>query len=354
MRRNIVWCGSLTAMAVLIAGCNEGRYVESPGGKIGPSSASSLVGEVRIDGSSTVYPMGEATAAEFAEEFPQVKVAIGKSGTGGGFKRFSKGETDISHASRPIKWAEFEQCQANQVQFLELPVAIDGLTVVVHPENDFVDQLSVDQLRTIFRDDLAAKTWQEVHPDWPAETIKIYAPGTDSGTFDYFKEVIVGKDEQAAMRADMSVSEDDNVLVTGVSGEKYSVGFFGAAYYFENEDKLRAVPIVNPDTDEAVSPTPERIENGDYAPLSRPLFIYVNAKSLRRPEIKKYVGFFVDQAPRISREVGYVSLPSAIQERSAQHLAERVLGTHFWQPSGESRSGPMTEMYVQEHALETL
>lgn len=321
----------------------------SSGDVVNAGGVSSLAGEVKIDGSSTVYPISEAAADAFRAEIPKVQVTVGQSGTGGGFKVFAKGETDISDASRPIKQAEFDQCKQNGVEFIEVPVAYDGLTIVVNPANTWVTQLSVEQLKKIFGEKGAAKNWSDVNPEWPAEAIKIHAPGTDSGTFDYFKEVVANDD--SSLRSDMSVSEDDNVLVTGVKGNENAIGFFGAAYYFENADSLKAVPIVNPDTGQAVLPSPESIESGDYAPFGRPLFIYVNAASLRRPEMKKFASFYVDNAAKFAVQVGYVGLPSSVYGLARTHLTDRLTGTHFIDASGAKRSGALTDLYTIENLV---
>ncbi len=302
-----------------------------------------LGGAVKIDGSSTVYPITEAVAEEFAKIAPAVRVTVGISGTGGGFKRFATGETDISDASRPIKKAEHDEAVAHGVEYVELPVAFDGLSIVVNKANIFVDQLTIDELKKIFLDDAAASTWQDVRAEWPAETIKVYSPGTDSGTFDYFKEVVAGKDK--AMRGDMSVSEDDNVLVRGVSGDASAIGFFGCAYYFENKDKLRVIPIVNPKTKTAVTPSHQTIESGEYAPFSRPLLIYVNKKSLARPEVQAFVQFYLLKAAELSEEVGYVKLPKPIYERATANYKAGKTGTQFLDAKGDSRHGPLADLY---------
>ena len=306
-----------------------------------------LEGKVIIDGSSTVAPISTKAASLFLKKCPKVDVPVGVSGTGGGFKRFTKGETDISDASRPIKTKEFKQCVENGVEFIELPVAYDGLTIVVNKENDWASQLTVAQLKMIFRDDIRAKQWSDVQAGWPAEDIKIFSPGTDSGTFDYFKEVMVGK-EKAAIRDDMSVSEDDNVLVNGVANSKFAIGFFGAAYYFENADRLKSVNIVNKDN-KAVGPTPEAIENGSYNPFSRPLFIYVNAKSLRRPEVKVFVDFYLENCADIADEVGYVGLPENLTGAVQSRFKKRKTGTHFIDKEGEKRSGSVVEIYQEKN-----
>jgi len=311
---------------------------------------SKLRGKVEIDGSSTVAPISTEAASMFSETCPNVQVPVGVSGTGGGFKRFTRGETDISDASRPIKWMELEQCRENQVQFIEIPVAYDGLTIIVGRQNEFLTTLTIDQLKKIFREDMKAKTWNEIDPAWPAREIKIFAPGTDSGTFDYFKEVMVGK-EEASIRADMSVSEDDNLIVNGVANTANAIGFLGAAYYFENTDKLKCVSIVNPETGEAVEPTAETIESGTYAPFSRPLFIYVNARSARRPEVKIFVQRYLENAADMAEAVGYVGLPDEIYEVATRHFQQGLTGTHFSDRQGEKLHGPLTELYTEKNLV---
>tara|TARA_R110002049_G_scaffold309268_1_gene519619 strand:- start:160356 stop:161498 length:1143 start_codon:yes stop_codon:yes gene_type:complete len=308
-----------------------------------------LQGKVDIDGSSTVYPISEAAAASFTKKFPNVNVNVGVSGTGGGFKRFTTGATDISDASRPIKDSEFAAAKAAGVAFYELPVAYDGLTIVVHKDNDWVDHLTVDEIKKIFNAETAAKSWSAVRAGWPDNEIKIFAPGTDSGTFDYFKEVVAGK--EGSLRDDMSTSEDDNVLVTGVSGSPNAIGFFGVAYYEENKEKLKAVPVVNPELGQPVSPTSVTIENGTYAPFSRPLFIYVNAKSLRRPEVKQFVTFYITNAALMAKQTGYVALPPSIYQEVTDRCRKRKVGTHYLTPEHNKRSGPVTEVYKAENLV---
>ena len=302
-----------------------------------------LAGKIDIDGSSTVYPITEAAAAAFKKLYPNVNITVGKSGTGGGFKRFTVGETDISDASRPIKSKELKGCKENSVSFIEIPVAYDGLTVVVRKDNDFVEQLTIDQLKAIFLSDKAAKTWSEINPKWPAEKIKIHAPGTDSGTFDYFKEVIAGK--EGAIRSDMSTSENDDVLVNGVAGDKFSIGFFGAAYYFQNTDKLKAVKIVNPKTSVAVEPSDETIENGSYAPFSRPLFIYLNSDSVDKAQVEKFTDFYLANAGEFAKAVKYVPLPMEVYAQAYGNYLDANAGTHYLDAKMEKRSGPVTEVY---------
>jgi phosphate transport system substrate-binding protein len=302
-----------------------------------------LRGQIQIDGSSTVYPITEAVAEEFAKAAPNVRVTVGISGTGGGFKRFTVGETDISDASRPIKAREHAAAEENGVEYVEVPVAYDGLSIVVNKDNYWVESLTVEDLKKIFLDGSPVKTWRDVNPEYPEIAVKIYAPGTDSGTFDYFKEVVAGK--KGAIRSDMSVSEDDNVLVRGVSGDQGGIGFFGCAYYFENKDKLKVVPIVNPKLSTPIEPTPTTIEDGSYAPFSRPLFIYVSTKSLKRPEVRGFVEFYLTEGAELAAEVGYVKLPEEIYGRAGKNVKTKRAGTQFLDDAGEKVSGPLPDVY---------
>ncbi len=313
----------------------------------------SLRGKIEIDGSSTVYPISEAAASGFNKSYSNVQINVGVSGTGGGFKRFTKGETDISDASRPIKDSEFAACKQAGVSFFELPVAYDGLTLVVHKANTWVDHLTLDEIRKIFTTAGGAKTWADVRSGWPEKTIQIFAPGTDSGTFDYFKEVVVGKSD-TSLRSDMSTSEDDNVLVTGVSGSPNAIGFFGVAYYEENKDKLKSVAVVNPTTGEKVSPTATTIEDGSYAPFSRPLFIYVNAKSFQRSEVRQFVAYYLRQAPAMAKQTGYVALPASIYTQCMMRCrdSKNGVGTHYLTNSMEKRSGAVTQVYRKENLVD--
>ena len=322
------------------------------------AQADALRGNVVVDGSSTVYPITEAAAAAFRKKFPNVNITVAVSGTGGGFKRFAIGETDVSDASRPIKPKEFQKAKENGVSFIELPVALDGLSVVLNPDNDWVTQLTVDDLKAIYLDNGKARKWSDLNPEWPNHAIKVYSPGTDSGTFDYFKEVIAGK--TGSFRSDMSVSEDDNVLVTGVYGDKYAIGYFGASYYFENQDKLRAAPIVNPTTKKAVLPTPQNVISGAYAPLSRPLFIYVNEKSLRRPAMRKFIEFYLENAAEFASKVQYVPTSEKIAAIAKSFLKKRLTGTVFvvvqqndGAPVFLKREQPLDVAYMKANLLPT-
>ena len=276
-----------------------------------------LTGRVESDGSSTVYPIAEAVTEEFQIENRGVRATVAQSGTGGGFKRFCAGETDVSNASRPVKDSERETCAENGVDFIEFWVAWDGLSVVVNPSNSFVTCLTVDELRKIWEPNSAVRTWRDVRPEFPAEKIKLYGPGTDSGTFDYFTEEIVGAG--GASRTDYQASEDDNVLVRGVSGDSYSLGYFGFAYYAENMDKLTVVEIDGGDG--CVAPTQTTIESGVYKPLSRPLHFYVSKTSLDRPEVRAYVEFFVEHAEELIKPTGYIPLSRELYDDELRKIA---------------------------------
>lgn len=284
-----------------------------------------LAGTVSVDGSSTVFPVTEAVAEEFGKVHPKVRVTVGISGTGGGFKKFCSGEIDINDASRHIKDKEIKVAKENGVEYIEIPVAYDGLSVVVNKKNDFIDYLTVDELNAIWKYGSTMKTWSDVRPNWPNQEIKLYGPGTDSGTFDYFKEAIIGKKNN--IRSDFTKSEDDNVLVTGVAGSKYALGFFGYAYYAENKSKLKVVPIDGGNG--AVSPTSKTINDGSYSPLSRPIFIYVNPEAAKRPEVDAFVTFYLDNAASLAGEVGYVGMPDKVTDRVKSRYKNRQTGKWF-------------------------
>ena len=255
---------------------------------------------IKIDGSSTVYPVTEAVAEEFQKANKGLKVTVGVSGTGGGFKKFCRTETDISNASRPISASEMADCKAAGVEYFELPVAFDALTVVINPRNTWLKQATVAELKKMWEPSAQGKVmrWNQVNPAWPDQPMKLFGAGSDSGTFDYFTEAIVGKSKSS--RGDFTASEDDNVLVQGVAGDVNAIGYFGYAYYAENQGKLKALPIIEKDGKPAVSPSPETVIAGTYQPLARPIFIYVNAKSLAKPEVKKFVDFFMAQGAKMA------------------------------------------------------
>ena len=280
-----------------------------------------LSGEIEIDGSSTVFPVTAAVAEEFRKEHGGVQVNVGFSGTGGGFKRFAAGETAISDASRPIKDSEKEAAEANGIDYIELKIGTDGLSVMVSPQNDFVDCLSIEQLHEIWKPESTVNNWNQINPVWPDDKINLYGPGTDSGTFDYFTEEVNG--EAKVSRADYTASEDDNVLVRGIAGDRNALGYFGYAYYAENADKLKVIGIDSGNG--CVVPSPETIEDGSYGKLSRPLFIYVDVDALKnRPEVAAFVDFFLDNAPALVREVGYIPEdPSVYDEGRAKVAAAK-------------------------------
>jgi len=291
------------------------------------TSANAAEKIIKIDGSSTVYPITEAVAEEF-QKTSKVKVTVGESGTGGGFKKFCRGETEISDASRPIKQKEIDECKAAGIQFIELPIAYDALTVVVNSKNDWVKSLSVAELNQIWKSGSSIKSWKQVNSAYPDEKMALFGPGTASGTFDYFTEAINGKAQSS--RSDYTPSEDDNVLVQGVASNKGGLGYFGYAYYEENKEKLRAIPIVAKGATTAVSPSPDTVMNGSYQPLSRPLFIYVNATAAAfKPEVKEFVNFYLANAPKLVKEVKYVPLPAEDYTAVTAHFKAMKPGTGF-------------------------
>lgn len=267
--------------------------------------AKPLQGQVKVDGSSTVFPITEAVAEEFGKIHPEVRVTVGMSGTGGGFKKFALGEIDINNASRTIKDTETKAAKDKGIEGLEVPVGYDGITIVVNKENTWVDKLTVTDLKKLWEPNSKVKTWKDLRATWPDRKIKLYGPGTDSGTFDFFTEVINGKAQ--ASRSDFTKSEDDNVLVQGVVGDKDSLGYFGYAYYLANKAKLKEIPIDNGHG--AILPTNETIMNHQYAPLSRTIYIYVSkGAAAKRPELKAFVQFYLDSAAHLVKEVGYIPL----------------------------------------------
>jgi len=284
---------------------------------------------VKIDGSSTVFPITEAVAEEFQKSKKgAIKVTVGISGTGGGFKKFCRNEIDISDASRPILKKEMDDCKAAGVEYYELPVAFDALTVVVNPKNGFIKQLTVAEMKKMWEPAAQGKVtkWNQVNAAWPDAPMKLFGPGADSGTFDYFTEAVVGKSKSS--RGDFTASEDDNVLVQGVSRDTNALGYFGYAYYVENKDKLKAVPIVN-EKGQAVLPSLEAVEKGTYTPLARPIFIYVNAKSLAKPEVKEFVQYYMTNGAKLAKEVKYVPLPANAYKVAWDHVQKGKKGTVF-------------------------
>lgn len=285
---------------------------------------------VKIDGSSTVYPLTEAVAEDFQKSKKgDIKVTVGISGTGGGFKKFCRGETDISDASRPILKKEMEACAAAGIKYIELPVAYDALTVVINPQNKFAGTMTVAELKTIWEPAAQGKImkWNQVNPAWPDAPIKLFGPGADSGTFDYFTEAIVGKSKSS--RGDFTASEDDNVLVQGVTRDKGALGFFGYSYYAENTKKLKAVAIAEKAGKPGVLPSFETVKNGTYQPLSRPVFIYINAKSVEKPEVKEFVDYYLANAGKLAKAVKMVGLPDKAYKLATANFKAKKTGTGF-------------------------
>lgn len=274
----------------------------------GGSGGGDLTGTVSVDGSSTVFPITQAVAEEFNVEQSDVRTSVGVSGTGGGFKKFCNGETDMSNASRPIKDSEIAECKKNGVEYLQMTVALDGLSVLVNPKNTWVTCLTTDELNKIWQPEAQNKitNWSQIRPGFPDKALKLYGPGTDSGTFDYFTDEIVG--EEGKSRSDYTASEDDNVLVQGISGDQGALGYFGFAYYEENTDKLSLVGV-DPGSG-CIEPTRETINNGTYKPLSRPLFVYVSKKSITRPEVVAFVDFYLENVNEFVESVGYIEIPT--------------------------------------------
>ena len=289
---------NIIILSLILIGCSSNSN--------NSTNSASLSGDIKIDGSSTVYPVTEAVAEEFRAVEPNVRVTVGVSGTGGGFKKFSRGETNISNASRPIKDKEAQKCEENNISFLGLSVAYDGLAVIINPENDWVDYFTVEELSAIWHPDAQnnIKYWSQIREGWPKEEIHLFGPGTASGTYDYFAEVICGK--KVGTRGDYTASEDDHVLVQGVSTDKYGLGFFGLAYYEENKEKLKLVGVDNGNG--SVLPSIETVSNGTYAPLSRPIFIYANNSAQERKEVREFISFYLKNAGKLVEDVGYIPL----------------------------------------------
>ncbi len=350
--------------ATLLGACNASTAAPSAGsvathtptaaggpqGLQEPANADQLAGlsgEIIADGSSTVYPITSAAAEEFRKYAPNVRISVGISGTGGGFKRFCADETDISNASRPIKPSEVELCAQSNTRFIELPVAYDGLAVVVHPNNTWAETLTVEELKKIWEPQAQNKitNWNQVRPTFPDRPLKLYGPGTDSGTFEYFTEAIVGK--AGASRGDYQASEDDNVLVTGVAGDEGALGYFGLAYYEENSRRLKLVAVDHDGDGQGVKPSIDTVRDGTYRPLSRPLFIYVKERSASRPEVKAFINFYLSKSftPLIqSREIGYIALPDNIYEAVAERFNNGTTGTLF--PNG-AEVGATLDRYLE-------
>jgi phosphate transport system substrate-binding protein len=322
--------GSIRRAAVILAAlgvaCGGGAADSASTG----SASSPTV--VRIDGSSTVFPITEAVAEEFQKSRANVRVAVGISGTGGGFQKFCRGEIDIADASRPIKSSELEGCRAAGIEFVELPVAYDGIAVVVHPKNSWATSMTVAELKRLWEPAAQGTItrWSQIRTGWPDREIHLFGPGVDSGTFDYFTEVIAGK--SGASRGDYTSSEDDNVLVQGVATDELALGYFGFAYFEANQGRLKLVGIDDGRADNGagpLAPSVEAIRNGTYAPLSRPIFIYASQAALGRRDVAQFVGFYLEQGAALAREVGYVALADREAALVTRRFENRTTGTMF-------------------------
>lgn len=318
--RFLAAAATVATAATLVVACDRGG--DSGGG---------AAGAISIDGSSTVFPITEAVAEEFRSE-SNAEISIGVSGTGGGFQKFCRGETVITGASRPIRPTEVEACQQAGIEYIELPVAYDGIAVVVHPENNWVDHMTVDELKRLWEPAAQGniRRWSDIRAGWPDEEIHLFGAGVDSGTYDYFTAAIVG--EEHASRGDFTSSEDDNVLVQGISGDRLALGFFGYAYYEENRDSLRLVPVDDGDAANGagpIAPSLETVANGTYQPLSRPVFIYVSRSAADRPEVDQFIDFYITQARTLSREVGYIPLPERATSLVQGRFDARTTGSVF-------------------------
>lgn len=298
--KKVILTAVIGIVTLSTAACSSG------GGEVKPDeNKPALTGTIKADGSSTVGPITQAVAEEFNSEYRDVQITVGISGTGGGFKKFVVGETDIQNASRKVKQEELDQAKANGVEMTEFEVAYDGIAIVVNKENTWAEDMTTDELKKMWQLDSTVKLWSDIRPEWPKETIKFYSPGTDSGTFEYFTEAINGSKKKEIRQDGLTTSEDDNVLVTGVAGDKYAIGYFGLAYFEENADKLNLVKV------NGVAPSNETVIDGTYKPLSRPLFIYVNNKSMEREEVKTFMQYYLENVKDLVGDVGYIPLEDA-------------------------------------------
>jgi phosphate transport system substrate-binding protein len=344
MKARWEWVIIVCAAAVSLVAC--GKQSSNNGAT---ATQSTLSGTIRIDGSSTVLPISEAVAEEFAKQYPNVQPTVGKSGTGGGFKKFANGEIDITGASRPIREEEDALCKKNGIDYIEIPVAYDAIAVVVNPQNTWCDYLTVAELKKIWEPAAQGKItkWSQVRASFPDEPLVLFGAGTDSGTFDYFTAAIVGKEK--ASRGDYTGSEDDDILVQGVSRTKGALGYFGLAYYENNQDKLKLVAIDSGNG--PVKPSRETVLNGTYQPLARPLFIYVNVKALERPEVAEFVKFYIQNAGKLAEEVGYIGLPDTVYELVMQRVERRITGSAFG-AHGSQVGVKLEDLYKIEEASE--
>ena len=316
-------------LALILAGCGGGggggeekkEEEKKEDTKAEKGGGGGGAGQITIEGSSTVLPITQAAAEGFNQQNPDVQITVGGSGTGDGFEAFCNGDTQISNASRPIKDDEVQSCQENGIEFVEIPVALDGLSVVVNPQNDFAENITLDQLRTLWEPDAEGQitTWNQVNPEWPEQQINLYGPGTESGTFDFFTERVNG--EEGASRSDYQASEDDNVLVQGVSGDSNALGYFGFGYFEQNQQQLKALTV------DTIAPTAETIQSGEY-PLSRPLFIYVSTQALEEnPSVQEFVNFYLENLNQFVEQAQYVPLSDAGLQEARERFQNRTTGT---------------------------
>lgn len=334
MNKNGSWLIAAAAMSSLwlTAGCGNSSAPAAGEGKESGAASPSLAGDIKVDGSSTVLPISEAVAEEFGGSNSGVKVTVAESGTGGGFKKFIAGEIDVADASRPIKDEEDANCAKNKIEYVELPIAFDGIAIVVNPKNTWAKSITVDELKKLWAPESQGKVmkWSDIRAGWPDKPIKLYGPGTDSGTFEYFTEAIVGKKNSS--RGDYSASEDDNVLVQGIAGDEGALGYFGLSYYTANKDKLSLVAVDDGKPDNGAGPidaSEATVRDGTYQPLSRPLFIYIKKSSLDKPHVAAFAKFYIENAAKLSTESGYVALPESAYPMIEKRLESKVLGSAF-------------------------
>jgi len=333
-----------------VTACGGGEQAANTTGEGASPAAENLSGSIAVDGSSTVFPVTEAMAEEFQQENPNVRITVGISGTGGGFKKFCAGETDVQDASRPIKAEEAQACEKNGIEYIELPVAYDALTVVVNPQNDFVECLTTDELNKIWEPAAQGKitNWNQVRSSFPNRPLALYGAGTDSGTFDYFTDAING--EEGASRGDYTASEDDNVVVQGVSRDPNALGYFGLAYYEENQDKLKAIAIDDGDPSNGegcIEPSAATVEDSTYQPLARPIFIYVKKEALQRPEVEAFTQFYLsDENKELVNETGYLAMTDEVYDAVQARLEQQTTGSIF--EGGSTVGVRLAERYQQE------
>ena len=332
---------------MLLSHGRDWAVVPALAGAIACGGSGQRASDLKVDGSSTVFVVSEAVAEEFQRAHSNVRITVGQSGTGGGFQKFCRNETDISNASRPIRPEEIAVCQAGGIEFIELPIAYDGIAIVANPKATWIEAMTTDELKTVWAPEAQGKVmrWNQVRPSWPNQELHLFGAGIDSGTYDYFTEAITGT--EGASRGDFTSSEDDNVLVQGVAGDELALGFLPFAYYVENRERLKVIPVDNGKADDGnspVAPSLEAIRNGTYQPLARPLFVYVSQKSLARPEVEQFVDFYLANAGTLAEEVGYVHLGNAAYALVTEHFKARRTGTVFGE--GGSQVGVTIEQLL--------